>query len=53
MNKDQAANGYESIPLGDSWDDFYESYDGKFDERHILLITVHGQYRNDIEGLGI
>lgn len=35
-----------------SWDDFYESYDGKFDERHMLHITIHGKYREEIERLG-
>ncbi len=35
-----------------SWEDFYESYDGKFDERHMLHITVHAHYKNEIERLG-
>ncbi|WP_320667046.1 hypothetical protein [Prochlorococcus sp. MIT 1307] len=35
-----------------SWDDFYESYDGKFDERHMLHITISAQFKNNIEKLG-
>tara|TARA_Y100001968_G_C19434350_1_gene758826 strand:- start:1651 stop:1974 length:324 start_codon:yes stop_codon:yes gene_type:complete len=35
-----------------SWSDFYESYDGKFDERNMLHITVHSDYRKEIELLG-
>ncbi len=35
-----------------SWDDFYESYDGKFDERNMLHITVHQKFKEEIELLG-
>ena len=35
-----------------SWEEFYESYDGKFDERHMLHITIYAHYLNEIEGLG-
>tara|TARA_Y100001968_G_C18915512_1_gene507324 strand:+ start:44 stop:370 length:327 start_codon:yes stop_codon:yes gene_type:complete len=35
-----------------SWDEFYESYDGKFDEGNMLHITVHSQFLKDIENLG-
>ncbi len=45
--------GHSEIDTGNnSWDDFYESYDGKFDEQHMLHITIHGQYKNEIETLG-
>jgi len=35
-----------------SWTDFYESYDGKFDERNMLHITIDIRFKNEIEGLG-
>ena len=35
-----------------SWDDFYESYDGKFDERNMLHITVNVEFKDEIEALG-
>ncbi len=35
-----------------SWDDFYESYDGKFDESNMLHITVFSRFKDDIESLG-
>tara|TARA_Y100001968_G_C19278899_1_gene678174 strand:+ start:133 stop:456 length:324 start_codon:yes stop_codon:yes gene_type:complete len=35
-----------------SWDDFYESYDGKFDEQNMLHITIHSKCKDEIEGLG-
>tara|TARA_B100000214_G_C23872236_1_gene583193 strand:- start:247 stop:570 length:324 start_codon:yes stop_codon:yes gene_type:complete len=35
-----------------SWDDFYESYDGKFDERNMLHITILSEFKNEIERLG-
>ena len=35
-----------------SWDDFYESYDGKFDERNMLHITVDSMFKEDLEALG-
>ncbi len=35
-----------------SWDDFYESYDGKFDERNMLHITIYARFREEIELLG-
>tara|TARA_Y100001968_G_C19020714_1_gene555017 strand:+ start:177 stop:500 length:324 start_codon:yes stop_codon:yes gene_type:complete len=35
-----------------SWDDFYESYDGKFDERNMLHITVRSCFKEEIEKLG-
>tara|TARA_Y100001968_G_C19340732_1_gene709366 strand:+ start:77 stop:400 length:324 start_codon:yes stop_codon:yes gene_type:complete len=38
--------------MANSWDEFYESYDGKFDERYMLHITVHARYKNEIENLG-
>ena len=43
-------NNYSIGPF--SWEDFYESYDGKFDERHMLHITIHAQYEKEIESLG-
>ena len=44
---------HENYNLGiHSWNDFYESYDGKFDERHMLHITIHEQYKKEIERLG-
>ncbi len=45
-------NPDKSIPLVDSWEDFYESYDGKFDERHMLHITIYSRHKKDIESLG-
>ena len=38
--------------LGCSWSEFYEMYDGKFDEKHMLHITIKGMFRNHIEDLG-
>ena len=38
--------------MANSWDEFYESYDGKFDERYMLHITIHARYKNEIENLG-
>ena len=35
-----------------SWDDFYESYDGKFDEKHMMHITILAQFKNELESLG-
>ncbi|WP_320664979.1 hypothetical protein [Prochlorococcus sp. MIT 1223] len=35
-----------------SWDDFYESYDGKFDERNMLHITIAPQFKAELESLG-
>ena len=35
-----------------SWEEFYESYDGKFDERHMLHITIHAHYKKEVENLG-
>ena len=35
-----------------SWDDFYESYDGKFDEKNMLHITIGSIFEKDIEDLG-
>lgn len=43
MNSDISSN---------SWDEFYESYDGKFDERYMLHITIHARYKDQIESLG-
>ena len=44
-------NGLEDI--GDnSWDEFYEMYDGKFDEKHMLHYKVYTTYKNEIEDLG-
>ena len=40
------------MPIGNSWDDFYESYDGKFDERHMMHITILAHFKREIEGLG-
>ena len=45
-------NGLEEIPLVRSWTDFYESYDGKFDEQHMLHITIHAHHKNELESLG-
>ena len=36
-----------------TWDEFYEMYDGKFDEHHMLHITIFARYKNEIEDLGI
>ena len=41
-----------SEPNSNSWDEFYESYDAKFDESHMLHITIHARYKNEIEELG-
>tara|TARA_Y100001968_G_C19197888_1_gene638463 strand:+ start:486 stop:809 length:324 start_codon:yes stop_codon:yes gene_type:complete len=41
----------DSLPRN-SWDDFYESYDGKFDERNMLHITIQARFRKEIELLG-
>ncbi len=38
--------------LENSWDEFYEMYDGKFDEKHMLHITVHARFKNELEDLG-
>ena len=35
-----------------SWNEFYESYDGKFDERNMLHITVNYKFKEEIEKLG-
>tara|TARA_Y100001968_G_C18824198_1_gene466043 strand:+ start:134 stop:457 length:324 start_codon:yes stop_codon:yes gene_type:complete len=35
-----------------SWDDFYESYDGKFDEQNMLHITIYSEFKDEIESLG-
>ena len=35
-----------------SWDDFYESYDGKFDEKNMLHITIDISFKQEIEELG-
>tara|TARA_Y100001968_G_C19362401_1_gene720544 strand:- start:915 stop:1238 length:324 start_codon:yes stop_codon:yes gene_type:complete len=35
-----------------SWDDFYESYDGKFDETNMLHIIIDISFKNEIEALG-
>ena len=35
-----------------SWDDFYESYDGKFDETNMLHIIIDISFKNEIESLG-
>ena len=35
-----------------SWNDFYESYDGKFDETNMLHITVDINFKDEIEALG-
>ena len=40
-----------SLPRN-SWDDFYESYDGKFDERNMLHITINAKFIQEIELLG-
>ena len=37
---------------GNSWDDFYESYDGKFDETNMLHITINSSYQDEVEALG-
>ena len=36
----------------DSWSEFYEMYDGKFDEKHMLHITIKAQNKSDIINLG-
>tara|TARA_Y100001968_G_scaffold234712_1_gene217822 strand:- start:1118 stop:1453 length:336 start_codon:yes stop_codon:yes gene_type:complete len=45
----QFINTYERR---NSWDEFYESYDGKFDEMNMLHITIQSKYKDSIEGLG-
>ena len=35
-----------------SWEDFYESYDGKFDEFNMLHITIYRKFKADLENLG-
>ena len=39
-------------PSRNSWEDFYESYDGKFDERNMLHITVSAIFEDEIKSLG-
>ena len=50
MNND-TTNGNHYI-IDRSWDDFYESYDGKFDDHNMLHITVHSRFGQEIELLG-
>tara|TARA_Y100001968_G_C19451898_1_gene769266 strand:+ start:3781 stop:4113 length:333 start_codon:yes stop_codon:yes gene_type:complete len=42
----------ESDSKKNSWDEFYESYDGKFDENSMLHITIQAKYKDLIEELG-
>ncbi|WP_320674728.1 hypothetical protein [Prochlorococcus sp. MIT 1341] len=35
-----------------SWEEFYEMYDGKLDEKNMLHITLKASFQKDIEGLG-
>jgi len=35
-----------------SWDEYYEMYDGKFDEKHMLHITIKIDNESEIIGLG-
>ena len=35
-----------------SWNEFYEMYDGKMDDQHMLHITIDSRYAREIEGLG-
>ena len=35
-----------------SWSEYYEMYDGKFDEMHMLHITIDAHFKNQIEDLG-
>ena len=37
---------------GNSWDDFYESYDGKFDEKNMLHISIDSKFKKELESLG-
>ncbi len=46
-NKESYSNSFQA-----SWADFYESYDGKFDEKHMLHITIKKEYKNELEGIG-
>ncbi len=56
MSGQQNSNYYnrrfDVIPSIKSWEDFYESYDGKFDEKHMLHITIHAHQRLELERLG-
>ena len=42
----------ENFVINSSWDDFYESYDGKFDEKHMLHITIKKEYKTELESIG-
>ena len=35
-----------------SWDEYYEMYDGKFDEKYMLHISILIEYENEILNLG-
>ena len=39
-------------PVNPSWEEFYEMYDGKFDERYKLEITIQGTFEEIIQNLG-
>tara|TARA_Y100001970_G_C14076882_1_gene772502 strand:- start:576 stop:1079 length:504 start_codon:yes stop_codon:yes gene_type:complete len=43
---------YNSILSGNSWDEYYEMYDGKFDEKHMLHITINIENEIEIIELG-
>ncbi len=34
-----------------SWEEYYEMYDGKFDEYNMIHITIYKQYRSELEDL--
>ncbi len=44
-------NNYSDIGM-QSWDEFYEMYDGKFDEDHMLHLTLDAKFQLEIEDLG-
>ena len=56
MTENQKGNdlsaSFNTVPLVKSWDDFYESYDGKFDEFNMLHITIYRKFKEDLEDLG-
>ena len=35
-----------------SWSDYYEMYDGKFDEQHLLSIIIDKRYLEELSNLG-
>tara|TARA_Y100001968_G_C19348740_1_gene713475 strand:- start:597 stop:1112 length:516 start_codon:yes stop_codon:yes gene_type:complete len=45
------SDGLENI-LASSWSEYYEMYDGKFDEKHMLHISIDAHYKEQVEELG-